>query len=328
MYSDKEITLATKLYITNKIEKELEKEKLKAYGIDKPISVSIKVLSNIIDEDGKLSESNSEITMVLSILSGILIYFFIFMYGSQVMRGVIEEKTSRIIEVIVSSVRPFELMMGKIIGIAMVGLTQFLLWIVLTFALVTVAQSSFMPSNSQIVAQQLKSTNIMDGSQAEQEKIDDEQINEDINNAFKIVSNINWLLILSAFLFYFIGGYLLYASLFAAVGAAVDSEADTQQFMLPITIPLILGMVMIQSIVQNPDGDLAFWFSIIPFTSPIIMMARLPFSVPDWQVYLSMGLLIVTFILTTKFAAKIYRVGILMYGKKVNYKELWKWLKY
>jgi ABC-2 type transport system permease protein len=185
-----------------------------------------------------------------------------------------------------------------------------------------------MPSNSQIVAQQLKSTNIMDGSQAEQEKVDDEQINEDINNAFKIVSNINWLLILSAFLFYFIGGYLLYASLFAAVGAAVDSEADTQQFMLPITIPLILGMVMIQSIVQNPDGDLAFWFSIIPFTSPIIMMARLPFSVPDWQVYLSMGLLIVTFILTTKFAAKIYRVGILMYGKKVNYKELWKWLKY
>ena len=330
MYSDKEIPLATKLYVTKKIEKELEKQKLKAYGIDKPIRIDIRVLSNIISDDGEINESSSEITMVLSILSGVLIYFFIFMYGAQVMRGVIEEKTNRIIEVIISSVKPFQLMMGKIIGIAMVGLTQFLLWIILTFGIVTAVQMAMLPSNSELIAQQMQVKSIMDESTPNDITLSEASpdMNENISNAFKIVSNINWGLMLAAFLFYFIGGYLLYASLFAAVGAAVDSEADTQQFMMPITIPLILGMVMLQTIVQNPDGSLAFWFSIIPFTSPIIMMARLPFSVPEWQVFLSMGILIITFILTTKFAAKIYRVGILMYGKKINYKELWKWLKY
>ncbi len=333
MYSNKEIPLSTKLYVTKKIEKELEKQKLRAYGIEKPIRVDIHVLSNIIGEDGELNESSSEITMVLSILSGVLIYFFIFMYGAQVMRGVIEEKTNRIIEVIISSVKPFQLMMGKIVGIAMVGLTQFLLWIILTFGIVTIVQSVMMPSNSEIIAQQMQVKNIMDDNENTDNNItlsqaQENNMNENISDAFKIVSNINWGLMLGAFFFYFIAGYLLYASLFAAVGAAVDSEADTQQFMMPITIPLILGMVMLQSIVQNPDGNLAFWFSIIPFTSPIIMMARLPFSVPEWQVFLSMAILILTFLLTTKFAAKIYRVGILMYGKKVNYKELWKWLKY
>jgi len=333
MYSNKEIPLSTKLYVTKKIEKELEKQKLRAYGIDKPIRIDIKVLSNIISDDGEINESSSEITMVLSILSGVLIYFFIFMYGAQVMRGVIEEKTNRIIEVIISSVKPFQLMMGKIVGIAMVGLTQFLLWIVLTFAIVTVVQTIMMPSDTELIAQQMQVKSIMDNGENTDSNINLSQtnpddMNENISDAFKIVSNINWGLMLGAFFFYFIAGYLLYASLFAAVGAAVDSEADTQQFMMPITIPLILGMVMLQSIVQNPDGDLAFWFSIIPFTSPIIMMARLPFSVPEWQVFLSMGILILTFLLTTKFAAKIYRVGILMYGKKVSYKELWKWLKY
>ena len=333
MYSNKEIPLSTKLYVTKKIEKELEKQKLRAYGIDKPIRIDIKVLSNIISDDGEINESSSEITMVLSILSGVLIYFFIFMYGAQVMRGVIEEKTNRIIEVIISSVKPFQLMMGKIVGIAMVGLTQFLLWIVLTFAIVTVVQTIMMPSDTELIAQQMQVKSIMDNGENTDSNINLSQtnpddMNENISDAFKIVSNINWGLMLGAFFFYFIAGYLLYASLFAAVGAAVDSEADTQQFMMPITIPLILGMVMLQSIVQNPDGDLAFWFSIIPFTSPIIMMARLPFSVPEWQVFLSMGVLILTFLLTTKFAAKIYRVGILMYGKKVSYKELWKWLKY
>jgi len=331
MYSNKEIPLATKLYVTKTIEKELEKQKLRAYGIDKPIRIDIKVLSNIISEDGEINESSSEITMVLSILSGVLIYFFIFMYGAQVMRGVIEEKTNRIIEVIISSVKPFQLMMGKIVGIAMVGLTQFLLWIVLTFGIVTVVQTMLMPSNTELISQQMQVKSIMDNridNDIALNEVNTDSVNDNVADAFKIISNINWGLMLTAFLFYFIAGYLLYASLFAAVGAAVDSEADTQQFMLPITIPLILGIVMLQSIVQNPDGNLAFWFSIIPFTSPIIMMARLPFSVPEWQVYLSMGVLILTFLLTTKFAAKIYRIGILMYGKKVNYKELLKWLRY
>jgi ABC-2 type transport system permease protein len=157
---------------------------------------------------------------------------------------------------------------------------------------------------------------------------DQEKINHEVEKAFNVIGNINWVAMLGSFLFYFLGGYLLYASLFAAIGAAVDSEADTQQFMLPITVPLILSFVMMQAIIQQPDGKLAMWFSMIPFTSPIIMMVRIPFVVPFWQIFLSAAILIATFILTTKIAAKIYRTGILMYGKKISYKELWKWLRY
>jgi ABC-2 type transport system permease protein len=331
IYSTKEITLATKLYITQSLENELEDQNLKTYNIDKPINVDINVLSNLIGEDGELNSSNTEITMVLGIFGGVLIYMFIFMYGAQVMRGVIEEKTSRIVEVIVSSVKPFQLMMGKIVGIAFVGLTQFLLWIILTFAIVTIVQTAILPSASDKVAEQISSQNIMDNNaQTLQttENIDREKIDKEVSAAFGIIGNINWVVMLGMFLFYFLAGYLLYASLFAAIGSAVDSEADTQQFMLPITVPLILSFVMMQNVIQQPDGNLAFWFSMIPFTSPIIMMVRIPFGVPDWQLYLSAGILIMTFLLTTKLAAKIYRTGILMYGKKASYKEIFKWLRF
>ena len=328
IFSESDITLATKLYITQSIESELEDQNLKAYNIDKPINVDISVLSNLIGENGELNQSNTELTMVLGIMGGVMIYMFIFMYGAQVMRGVIEEKTSRIIEVIVSSVKPFQLMMGKVVGIALVGLTQFMLWIILTFVIVTAAQTVLVPTASDIVSEQVSSQSIMGGDVEPENDISKEKIDEQVSKAFNIMGNINWLAMLGSFLFYFLGGYLLYASLFAAIGAAVDSEADTQQFMLPVTVPLILSFVMMQSIIQQPDGNLAFWFSMIPFTSPIVMMVRVPFGVPVWELLLSGGILILTFILTTKFAAKIYRVGILMYGKKASYKELWKWLKF
>jgi len=331
IYSKKDITLATKLYITETIEKELEEQNRLAHDIHEPLNVEISVYSNLIDSKGQLQSNNEELKMVLGVIGGVLIYMFIFMYGSQVMRGVIEEKTSRIIEVIVSSVKPFQLMMGKIIGIAFVGLTQFLLWIILTFAIVTVVQTVVLPSASEKLAEQMSAQSIMGGNVktiSPEKNFDQEKINREVSKAFDVIGNINWFAMLGSFLFYFLGGYLLYASLFAAIGAAVDSEADTQQFMLPITVPLILSFVMMQAIIQQPDGKLAIWFSMIPFTSPIIMMVRIPFNVSYLQIFLSAVILIATFILTTKIAAKIYRIGILMYGKKISYKELWKWLRY
>jgi ABC-2 type transport system permease protein len=257
------------------------------------------------------------------------------MFGSQVMRGVIEEKSNRIVEVIISSVKPVQLMFGKIIGIALVGLTQFLLWIILTFLIVTAFQATqsanfgknnkensttFSPSNNSPLPMNAVNTGTPDMSQ-----VNKEEMMNDVTNALKTV---NFGVMISMFLFYFMGGYLLYGSLFAAIGSAVDNESDTQQFMLPITIPLIFALIMAQFVTNNPGGPVAYWLSIIPFTSPIIMMIRIPFGVPIHEIILSMTLLVFGFILTTWLAAKIYRTGILMYGKKISYKELWKWLRY
>jgi ABC-2 type transport system permease protein len=235
---------------------------------------------------------------------------FIFMYGTMVMRGVIEEKTNRIVEIIISSVKPFQLMMGKILGVALVGLTQFFLWILLTVAISAIAELMFIDTTE--LANDVNS-------------IDQSVILAEFS---KLTGGIDLVKIFISFIFFFLFGYLMYSSLFAAVGSAVDAEADTQQFVLPITIPLILAFILIQPVMDNPDGLLAFWLSIIPLTSPVIMMVRLPFGVENWELILSMILLICGFILTTSLAAKIYRTGILMYGKKISYKELWKWLSY
>ena len=242
------------------------------------------------------------------------------------MRGVIEEKTNRIVEIIVSSVKPFQLMMGKILGLALVGLTQFLLWVILTFAIVSVFQVTYA---DQIPKENL--TQMVPGQ--EQIIVQDEEIQSDdqqqnVAKAFEIIRSIDFGVMIFGFLFYFLFGYLLYAALFAAIGSASDTEVDTQQFMLPVSIPLFLSIVMAQFVMRYPDGPLAFWFSIIPLTSPVIMMVRIPFGVPYWELYLSMFLLILGFLGTTWLAGKIYRTGILMYGKKINYKEIWKWLKY
>ncbi|MFH0864695.1 MAG: ABC transporter permease [Bacteroidota bacterium] len=332
-YSKTQPGISVKTYIETLLKKEVEASKLNLEGIDKDVLDKIKtdINLNVYKTTGKGLEekSNTEVSTVLGLFSGILIYMFIFLFGTQVLRGVIEEKTSRIIEVIVSSVKPFQLMMGKIIGIALVGLTQFLLWILLTFTLVTIVQSAFpdtlkfsktetpIVGDSKIMSQeQLKEAN------AQQYK------NQQMRDLLESISSINFGVMIAAFLFYFLFGYLLYAALFAAVGAAIDNEADSQQFMLPITIPIIFAIVMSQFVINNPNGPIAFWLSIIPFTSPIIMMIRLPFGVPVADQILSYSLLILGFLFCTWFAGKIYRTGILMYGKKPTYGELWKWLKY
>jgi ABC-2 type transport system permease protein len=251
---------------------------------------------------------------------------FIFMYGVQVLRGVIEEKSNRIIEVIISSVKPFQLMMGKIIGIALVGLTQFILWVVLTLS-ITAAAQTFILKDKYSSEEVLKEVNM--STQLMQQTQNTTNIrNVDSNEILDILKQINYTLILLVFLFYFMGGYLLYGAMFAAIGAAVDNEADTQQFMLPITIPLVFAFIVAQMAMQNPEGPMAFWFSIVPFTAPVVMMVRVAYSVPVWELVLSMILLTITFILTTWLAARIYRVGILMYGKKPTYKEMWKWIFY
>lgn len=336
LFSVKQPSFAVKNYIASSMEKELKNQKLRAAGINEDVLKSIKSDVSIRTiqwtEDGEEKESSTEIAMGVGYVGGFLIYFFIFMFGSQVMRGVIEEKSSRIVEIIISSARPFELMMGKIVGVALVGLTQFLLWIVLTFAIVAGVKAVAFPQmgtkNAQeVVAQDMFAAAGQNMPEAQQ-IIQDQQKMQEFEDIFNKLKTVNYGLMIGAFIFFFIGGYLLYGSLFAAIGSAVDNEADTQQFMLPITIPLILAMFVMMNAIQNPESPVAFWFSIIPFTSPVVMMVRIPFGVPYWEVALSMGLLVLTFIFTTWLAGKIYRTGILMYGKKINYKELWKWIRY
>ncbi|RLD38897.1 MAG: ABC transporter permease [Bacteroidetes bacterium] len=334
IYSEKQASLDVKNYIKGVMKKEIEAQKLAARGINPETLLSIKTnvfISSIkVDGSGKEEKTSTEISMALGMFSAILIYFFIFLFGAQVMRGVIEEKTSRIIEVIISSVKPFQLMMGKILGIALVGFTQFMLWVILTSTLVFGFQYAYQDElktfqNTQIIE---TSQGMFPDSPTETKITETQTSNENIGFLIDALTSIDYTIILGSFLFYFLGGYLLYAALFAAVGSAVDSEADTHQFMMPITIPLILSIVMAQLIINDPNGPIAFWMSMFPLTSPIIMMLRIPFGVPYWEIFTSATLLIIGFVFTTWIAAKIYRIGILMYGKKIGYKELWKWLFY
>lgn len=317
IYSDKQVSLSVRGQIENLIENKAEKIKLAESGIDsqtlKDANINFNLKTIILGEEGEEATGNAELSLGIGFVSGFLIYIFIFMYGAMVMRGVIEEKTNRIVEVIISSIKPFQLMMGKIVGVALVGLTQFILWMLLTLILTSIAEG-FVMNSPEMMANTFQDSSMQKGLMMNQ-----------LSMAF---GGIPLRQLAFAFLFYFLGGYLLYSSLFAAVGSAVDQEADTQQFMLPITIPLILSFIMMQFIIDNPDGGLAYWFSMIPLTSPIIMMVRIPFGVPTEELFLSMSMLIFGFMLTTWIAAKIYRTGILMYGKKVSYKELWKWLTY
>lgn len=316
--------------IRSGIEDVLYENQLEAQGIDlakvDAAHIPVNIVTEKQSESGVAERSNTGVNMALGFGGGILIYLFIFLYGVQVMRGIIEEKTSRIVEVIISSVKPFQLMMGKIVGIAAVGLTQFVLWVILTIILYGIGQATFLKDFSDLKNPALQQNVVpnMPNQVSPQQNINYSEAAE----LFKDIQNINFGVILLAFLFYFLGGYLLYGALFAAVGSAVDSESDTQQFMMPITMPLVISFIAAQFIMQNPESPLAFWFSIIPFTSPVVMMVRLPFGVPVWEFALSMGLLVITFIFVTWLAGKIYRTGILMYGKKVSYKELWKWLRY
>jgi len=315
-------------YMENSIEEVIEDKKLQdlyELSLDQisGLRPDVDIVPNKIDESGETKESAGALATGVGMVLAFVIYLFIFLFGVQVMRGVIEEKTNRIVEVIISSVKPFELMMGKIIGIAMVAFTQVFLWIFLSGVILFGVQSYFQEDLAAVEAKQVQQIEQTLGDNKEAAPDKGAQFIQAIN---KKIESINFPLVIGAFLFYFLGGYLLYGSLFAAIGSAVDSESDTQQFMFPITMPLILSIVFAQLVMDNPDGDVAFWTSIIPFTSPIVMMVRIPFGVLPWQLILSMVLLVVTFLGTTWMAGKIYRTGILMYGKKVNFKELGKWL--
>lgn len=323
--SEKKPSISVVDDIETQMESILRNKKLIAAGIDTAVlnssnakvSINAKQLTDEGEKDASLGA-----TYIVGFLAAFMIYLALFIYGAQVMRGVIEEKTSRIIEVIVSSVKPFQLMLGKILGIGAVGLTQFLLWIILSTGLSTVASSYINNDDKPKTEQGIKK----DANQPDMKEISS---GNKVQQFLKAADTINFPLIIGTFFFYFLGGYLLYSALFAAVGSAVDNETETQQFMLPITLPLIFTFIIgMNVIVNNPDSTLSFWMSMIPFTSPIAMMIRIPFGVPVWEIVLSMALLVVGFVFTTWVASRIYRVGILMYGKKVTYKELAKWFSY
>lgn len=335
IYSTKQTSMEVTDYIRRSMETEIEHLKLANHdiqGIEEilaEVETSINVRNIKWTKDGKTQESNTGVIMGIGYLGGLLIFFFIFFFGSQVMRGVIEEKTSRIIEVIVSSVKPFQLMMGKIVGVGLTGLTQFLIWMVLSALLITGLKAAFFPELNQTPTEQVVSSDLFEGGVSN--PAGQMLASEDLDVAqeiFASLKSINAGIMIGSFLFYFIFGYLLYAAMFAVIGSAVDNETDTQQLILPVILPLILGIYVMLSAMNNPDGALPFWFSMIPFTSPVVMMVRIPFGVPWWQVALSGSLLLGTFLGMTWVAGKAYRTGILMYGKKNSFKEIWKWLRY
>ena len=325
IYSMNQIPMTLTDYINTTMKTVIEHQKLLASGIDpdivKAANTTVYVQSIRMSEDENVEKKSfGEFEFLLGIALAMVIYFVIFIFGSQVMRGVIEEKTNRIIEVIISSVKPFELMMGKIIGIALVGLTQFLLWGILTTG-IYVAVAQFLPTQEVFSTGTVMTEQIAEAAA----NTDTEQV---LTKVFDVIHSINFKAILWCFLFYFIGGYFLYSAMFAAVGSAVDNETDTQQFVTPISMLLIIPMVCSTIIANAPDSSLSLWLSMIPFTSPVAMMLRIPFGVPIWQVVTSVALLFVTFIIFTWLAGKVYRTGILMYGKKVSWKEIIRWIKY
>jgi ABC-2 type transport system permease protein len=297
----------------------VEDIKLERSSIDQATLDSLKADIDIdminMTESGEKAGS-AGVATIIGYISALMIYFFIFVYGIQILRGVIEEKSSRIVEVIVSSVKPFHLMMGKILGVGAVGLTQYIIWLVLSILITTGISSYF----------NIDRTDSLPVQTEQAEVIEEAQGNEFVAEMFNSLESIDFSLLAFAFLLYFIGAYLLYGSLFAAIGSAVDNDSDAQQFQLPVTIPLIFSLIVLTAILREPDGSLAFWLSMIPLFSPVIMMMRIPFGVPYWEIGLSLTLLIAGFIFTTWLASRIYRIGILMHGAKVNYRILGKWL--
>lgn len=326
--SNKQLNISAKTEIEKYIQNAVEAEKLKKYNIEnlnvilKDIRTKVYMKTYTLGEEGNEKLGMVEINMAISYIASFMSYIFIFMFGSMVMRGVIEEKTTRIVEVIVSSVKPFELMMGKILGVGSVAILQFLIWIVLTIGLIFGIQSAVgfesLGSSSQITQ--------MAGGAGEAAIAAAAQ--SPMGEVFTALAGVNWVMIVSSFLAYFLLGYLLYASMFSAVGSAVDNEADTQQLIFPVTLPLIIGIFIMVHTFQYPDSNLSFWGSMIPFTSPMVMMARVSYGVPLWQLATSISLLFLTFVGMTFLSAKIYRIGILSYGKKGSWKEIVKWLKY
>lgn len=336
IYSPKQPSIEVISHIENSMEKEIETRKLMTYNIQdldkilKDVKTKVNVRSIKISRDGEEKESNTLITMGIAYILSFLMYMMVMLMGNQVMQGVIEEKNNRVVELLVSSVKPVQLMMGKIFGIAAVGLLQIAIWIVLTAGLAGVGLNLISEKSGKANMEQVQIANqsIMANQGAQSADVTAAISETNTDNFLQALKNQNYGLIIGGFIFFFLMGYLLYAAMYAAVGSAVENVSDTQQLVMPITIPLILAIFVMIVGIKSPDGSLAFWFSMIPFTSPIVMLTRLPFGVPVWQLILSAVLLIGTFAVTVWLAAKIYRVGILMYGKKYSWKEMIKWIRY
>jgi ABC-2 type transport system permease protein len=338
-YSEKPVSVDIKERITSKVDDAIEDYRISLYEVGDLKQIMKEVESNVsmatytIGEAGEEKITSSEVYMIISMVLSIIIYMFIAMFSGMVMQSVIEEKASRVVEVLVSSVKATELMFGKIIGVACVALTQFFLWIILTLVLVGGFSafggfSSMMgdPAQAEQMLEMTGMTATMGGVSAE-EMMTMAQDQSELSTVFSTLKDINWVQMILAFIVYFALGYLLYASFFAAIGSAVENEADTNQLQMPVTVPLLLAFFIALYAFNAPDSAVVWWGSMIPFTSPIVMLARIPFGVPGWELALSIGLLVATFIACGWVSAKIYKIGILMFGKKTTFKDLWKWLR-
>ena len=332
LYFRKSPGFAFQTFIKDQMEKIIYENKLKSNNIDPNIISNskqvVKLILEKVDDKGKPEEQSSFGTF--GFLTGALMFMFILMYGMMVFRSVMEEKTNRIVEVIISSVKPFQLMLGKILGVAILGLIQFLIMGIITFILTTVLSTIFLKdiSGQLKVFKQQQELVKLQGSNAnfsQLEKFDDKL---EVFDLLEKIEKINFFEVFICFILYFLGGYLFYSSIMAAIGSAVDSESDSQQFITPVTLPLMIGYLISMKTILEPDSSLVFWASIIPFTSPIVMMSRITNGVPLWELILSLTSLFASFFITTWLAAKIYRTGILMYGKKTSWKEIGKWLFY
>lgn len=318
---NKKIGFDTKSSVSADLSKVLKKEKIKTLGLSEDQLVSLDKnfdlnTENVVDNNKADSGLDFGVKSGLSMVLMYAVFMFIIIYGVRVMRSVLEEKNNRVVEIIISSVKPFELMMGKILGVTLVALTQFVIWITMS-----VLGAIFLNTGFQAMQKQIP------GGEKSSEMLQKFDITETATKVSHILLDMNFPLIIFVFIVFFLLGYIFYSSMYAAIGSAVDNETETQQFTLFAIIPLTLGMYGSFTIMNNPDGPLGFWLSIIPFTSPVAMIARIPFGVPAWQIALSMALLIASTLLMIFVAAKIYRVGILMYGNKASAKELWKWIR-
>ena len=330
LYARKNPSLEVNSYFEKIVESQIRDKKLTSSGITQEqldlLKTNISLRSVNISETGEEKESSAGVAFGLAYAFSFLVYMFVLIYGSQIMQGVIEEKSNKIVEIVVSSIKPFQLMVGKVIGVASVGVLQFAIWVVLIGVLSSVVLTVFglTPEDLQAAQAQMPA-----GQMAQM----DPEINSALNNSevtqmLQVVYDIPYFYYISIFVFFFISGYLLYGALFAAVGSAVDNISDAQQFTLPITLPMIIGFLgTFMFVMPDPDGTVSFWLSIIPFTSPVAMMARVAFGVPTWELVLSMALMVFGFIFTIWLAGRIYRIGILMHGTKVNYKTLLKWIR-
>ena len=329
LYANSSSSLSLESNITGQIERILEDEKLKAYNIENlsqileqvKTKVNMQTFRNDKSQEEDTQAQSSAVATGVGYVLGFILYMFLLIYGSMVMQSVIEEKNNRVLEVMVSSVRPFDLMMGKILGVASVAIVQVLIWGVLIAGVGALVMPHLMPED------------VMASAQAMQQGMPDAASMTDMNpemlQAVAAMTDLGYIIkIFASLLLFVFGGYLLYSAMFAAVGSAVDNVQDASQLQMPITLPIILALLMMFVVIRDPNSQMAFWFSIIPFTSPIVMMARIPYDIPLWEIVLSLVLLYGSFVGMVWVASKIYRVGIFMYGKKPSLKELFKWIRY